>query len=258
MPPSLNSLIDFVVLWLFSFTDVFYPLSLGFVMDSHLFESRFTYWTICSIYFLVVGWLKTIHVLQSPILFWAAVLAGITQASAAPQCPHCFSTFASCTYITDSQCPLVDVVAANARVIAAGAGTLTIAKIIKPRFLRLFSRVAFETILTLVKRKEPGAAFEITATTSATAIMTAVQSGQTTLEMVIFKLLELREAATEADVKENLKSRLEMLKVVSDIKVKLPSGAFSGLFDTGVLTFMWAKVSEFVMSKGMQVKLQAE
>ena len=51
MPPSLNSLIDFVVLWLFSFTDVFYPLSLGFVMDSHLFESRFTYWTICSIYF---------------------------------------------------------------------------------------------------------------------------------------------------------------------------------------------------------------
>ena len=74
----------------------------------------------------------------------------------------------------------------------------------------------------------------------------------------MFKLLELAEEASDEGVIQKLKDRMEMLRTVSDIKSKLPSSAFGGLFDTGVLTFMWAKVSEFVMTKGMQVKLQSE
>ena len=191
------------------------------------------------------------------VFFWGLVLALFTLTEAAP-CPHCFGSLASCDFASSKTCPLISTVASNAAVITAGAGVLSIAALIKPRFLRIFSRVAFDTILTLAKRKEPGTAFEITADTSATAILTAIQGGQITLEMVLFKLLELAEAATEAPVIKKLKDRMDMLRTVSDIKAKLPSTAFSGLFDTGVLTFMWAKVSEFVMNKGMQVKLHSE
>ena len=233
--PSFLSVIHFVVLWLSRHLDLFKAPN---VVEMKFWANHFG---------SVIG-----------LGFWLLLFSGFTMAKAVSICPHCAGHFDSCTYDTDGKCPTVDVVVSNAAIVALGSGVLTLSKIIKPRFMRVFSRVAFETILTLVKRKEPGASFDITPTTPATTILTAVQSGQVTLEMVLFKLLELMEAATDAGVKDTLKRRMEMLKTVSDIKVKLPSGAFSGLFDTGVLTFMWAKVSEFVMSKGMQVKLQVE
>ena len=191
------------------------------------------------------------------LIFWGVTFFLFSVADAV-DCPHCFGHLGSCQFAAKKVCPLISTVASNVAVLTAGTGALSIAAVIKPRFLRIFSRVAFDTILTLAKRKEPGAAFTITATTSATAILTAIQSGQITLEMVLFKLLELAEEATEPGVIQKLKDRMDMLRTVSDIKSKLPSSAFSGLYDTGVLTFMWAKVSEFVMSKGMQVKLHSE
>ncbi len=140
------------------------------------------------------------------VFFWGLVLALFTLTEAAP-CPHCFGSLASCDFASSKTCPLISTVASNAAVITAGAGVLSIAALIKPRFLRIFSRVAFDTILTLAKRKEPGTAFEITADTSATALLTAIQGGKITLEMVLFKLLELAEAATEAPVIKKLKDR---------------------------------------------------
>ena len=47
--------------------------------------------------------------------------------------------------------------------------------------------------------------------------------------------------------------------MAADIHSKVSaSTSFNGLFDTGILTFMWAKVSEFVMKKDMQVKLHID
>ena len=173
-------------------------------------------------------------------------------------CPHCFGNFMSCTFDTDSKCPAIVDVTNNAAVIAAGSGILTLAKLIKPRFMRLFSRVHLDTILTLASRKEPGEAFDITEDTTGTQLLMAIQNGRTTMEMAIFKLCELMDTETNATKRAVLKNRMDCMKTASDIRAKLPSGAFTGLYDTGVLTFMWAKVSEFVMSKSMQVKLHVE
>ena len=99
---------------------------------------------------------------------------------AAVQCPHCFGNFKACTYETDSKCPTIEMVTANAAIVAAGAGALSLTGIIKPRFLRIFSRVAFDTVLALVKRGEPGTSFVIDENTKSTAILNAIHNGQKT------------------------------------------------------------------------------
>ena len=195
----------------------------------------------------------------SPMLVLFAVLwLGFLVNGVWAVCPHCSGNFPSCTYDNDSNCPSLGQVTANATVIAAGTGVLKLAGLIKPRFLRLFTRVSLDNILALVKRSEPGTAFTITDTTSATSILSAISNGLTTMEAVVFKLCELMEAASEAPAREKIKQRLDCIKMAADIRGKLPSGAFTGLFDTGILTYMWAKVSEFVMKKDMQVKLVAD
>jgi hypothetical protein len=140
---------------------------------------------------------------------------------------------------------------------AAGTGVITLVSIIKPRFLRLFSQVAFDSIISLVKRAEPGTPFTISKTTSATAILTAVSNSLITLDIAVFKLCELIEVESDEAVAAGLVRRLECLKTASDIKAKTTGpGNFSGLMDTGILTFMLAKVSGFVMNKEMEIKLQ--
>eukprot|EP00966_Prymnesium_polylepis_P182442 4226325-Prymnesium_polylepis.1 len=47
------------------------------------------------------------------------------------------------------QCPFIASVAANNAIVAGGMGALNIAGLLKPRFMRLFSKVAFETLLAL-------------------------------------------------------------------------------------------------------------
>jgi hypothetical protein len=199
-----------------------------------------------------------VHSLQSTFGRFGLLFLFISPVGAV--CPHCFGNFPSCTFDRDQKCPTIDVPTANAAIVAAGVGALTLSKIIKPKFMRIFSRVAFDTVLALVKRCEPGTAFEITASTKSTAILTAIENGQVSMEIALFKLCELMEAASDDAERANLKYRLDCLKTASDVRSKLPSasGAFKGLFDSGVLTFMWAKVSEFVMSKGMQVKLHID
>ena len=176
----------------------------------------------------------------------------------ASRCPHCGGNFQSCTWGTSKTCPTIDVVSANALVVAAGTGALTLLGLIKPRFLKIFSRVALESILALVKRSEPGTTFTIDKTTKPTAILTAIANGLTTLEIASFKLCEILEDLTDADERDNMKYKMECLKTSSDVRAKLPALGLSGLMDSGVLTFMWAKVSSFVLEKGMQVKLNME
>ena len=145
-------------------------------------------------------------------------------------------------------------------VVAAGAGVLTLAKIIKPRFLRALSTVSFDTILALVKRAEPGAAFDFDKNTPSTTLLTAVANGRVTLDVVVLKLCEFMELEADKEVKASIKTRLDCISTATAIRAKaspasFSAASFSGLFDTGILTFMLAKISAFVMEKGMQVKL---
>ena len=171
-------------------------------------------------------------------------------------CPHCGGSFSSCTYAHDQKCPTVTIPVANAAVIAAGTGVLAFGALIKPRFLRLMSNVSFDTILALVQRAEPGTAFVFDANTSAQALLAAIANGQTTWDVVLMKLCEFSEAAADDAALAKIKNRMDCIKAAADIKSKTSSaGSFSGLFDSGILTFLFAKVSTFVMNKGMQIKL---
>ena len=100
-----------------------------------------------------------------------AFLTGVNGAG----CPHCHGNFASCTFSSSGKCITVEAVAKNAGVLAgSAAGVLSLAGLIKPRFLRMMSNVAFETVVALVKRAEPGSAFEVIEPTGATEILNAL------------------------------------------------------------------------------------
>ena len=58
-------------------------------------------------------------------------------------CPHCYGNFASCSFDADGKCPTVTVVAENAGILAgSAAGFLTLATIVKAKFLRVFSKTS--------------------------------------------------------------------------------------------------------------------
>ena len=173
-------------------------------------------------------------------------------------CPHCSGNLASCTFDTNQKCPLLGAVTHNMTVVAAGVGVLSLANVIKPRFLRLFSRVSFETILALVARSAPGTPFEVTVDTKVPEIMQAIANSRVTMETVVLKLCNLVEEAADDGVRATVTRRLECIKTACDIQHKVGVELSSNLFDTGILTFMWAKVSEFVMAKDMQVKLTGD
>ena len=60
-------------------------------------------------------------------LNFSVLLLLLTLGGVQAVCPYCFGNFASCTY-DGKQCPAVEVPAANAVVVAAGVGVLTLAK----------------------------------------------------------------------------------------------------------------------------------
>ena len=172
-------------------------------------------------------------------------------------CPHCHGNFASCTFSSSGKCITVEAVAKNAGVLAgSAAGVLSLAGLIKPRFLRMMSNVAFETVVALVKRAEPGSAFEVKESTGATEILNALANGLITLDIVLMKLCGMIEDTTDEAVRAKLERRLQCIKTAADIKAKMSSSSqFTSLMDSGILTFMWAKVSAFVMNRDMQIKL---
>jgi hypothetical protein len=191
-------------------------------------------------------------------LFAVLWLSWAASVFATVSCPHCSGNFPSCKYATDGKCPTVDQVVSNVAVIAAGVGALSLTGLIRPRFLRMFSRVSFDTLLALVKRTEPGTSFTITASTTPQAIMTAVANGMTTMDQVLITLVQLIDEESDAGKAAKLSRRLDCLKLCADIKASSKGrGGTSGssLFDSGILTYIWAKVSNFVMEKGMQIKL---
>ena len=119
--PSFLSVIHFVVLWLSRHLDLLNVFNVAGVKS------------LAKAMGSIIG-----------LAFWPVLLSGFTLVEAVSTCPHCSGHFESCTYGTDGKCPTVDVVVANAAIVAVGSGVLSLSKIIKPRFMRVFSRVAFE------------------------------------------------------------------------------------------------------------------
>eukprot|EP00966_Prymnesium_polylepis_P078944 1829667-Prymnesium_polylepis.1 len=165
-------------------------------------------------------------------------------------CPHCHGHFSSCTFDeTDGSCPTIEVVSHNAAVLAAGAGSLSLADIIPCRYLKMFTRSALDTMLAIAKRPEPGTTFEITAETTGTAILNAINLDMVSVQCAVMKIAELIEVAEGEATQLRLRSRLECLKVVRNDKFALTT---SSVADVGMFAFVWGKVSEFVKKRVMQ------
>jgi hypothetical protein len=187
---------------------------------------------------------------------FGVLLLGFLSCALAVHCPHCGGRFPSCQYDSTNACPSVTQVTNNVAVVAAGVGALSLTHLIRPRYLRAFSRITMETILSLVKRAEPGTQFKLTESTSATDIMTAVTNGMVSLEVAMATLIQLLEAAASDEAAKKITRKIECLKLCVEMKVGAKSKVgLTSLYDTGVLTYIWAKVSVFVMQKGMQIKL---
>ena len=166
---------------------------------------------------------------------------------AATGCPHCFGNFASCTWASDSKCPTVTVVASNAAILTGAAtGILTLTKIVKTKFLRVFSKTSLSSLHTLFNRPEPGTPFVISASTKGSTTLSAVSFGQISTEAALFQLADLLEDASDADEKALIKGRIESLKVLKP-RVDAEGDDFVPV-SLGVFSFIWAKVSEHVMN----------
>lgn len=165
---------------------------------------------------------------------------------AATTCPHCFGNFASCDWASSSTCPTVTVVAANATVIAAGAGVLTLTSIVKAKFLRAFSKTSLSSLITLFSRPSPGTPFVIKESTKGSEILSAVSFGQVSVESALFQLADLLEEADDEDKRALIKGRIGTLKVLQPRVDQDVTG--SAPVSLGIFTFIWAKVSEYVMT----------
>lgn len=166
-------------------------------------------------------------------------------------CPHCSGNFASCTWDNNQRCPTVTVVAANAAIVAGGAGALVLAELIPKRFLRVFQRSALETIRSLVRRPQPGTQFELTATTSGPSILSAIQTGQIEVEAAIFRIAELLEEATD-ETRRSLVSRMETLRTFKGAQISVGKRT---AVDCGVYSYLWGKLTQLVIKGEMLTKV---
>ena len=171
-------------------------------------------------------------------------------------CPHCQGNFASCTWTpTSPTCPTVAGVAANTAVVVAGAGALSIASLVNTRFLKMFTRSGLEAILNLIKRPSPGVPFDIDETTSGKAILAAINVGQITMEAAVVAVADLIDDASDSETISKLRGRLDCLKVLKSTAAHADAINSGTPVDMGIFTFLWGRVSEFVMKRMMQVKL---
>jgi hypothetical protein len=167
---------------------------------------------------------------------------------AAVPCPHCHGNFGSCAWsAANPVCPAVAVVSTNAKVMAAGAGAIVVSTLIKPRFLRAFTKATLDSLVSLIKRPAPGTPFVIDAAMTGTALLSACRYGQTTVESALFGLSDLIDQETDADELAKLKQKVEMLKTLGSLKGLMSEA--NPIVDMGIYSYVWAKVSEFVVKR---------
>ena len=99
----------------------------------------------------------------------------------------------------------------------------------------MFTMTALDTMLAIAKRPEPGTTFEITAATTGTAILNAINLGQVSLQSAVMKLAEMIEDAADEGAQTRLRGRLECLKVMRSDKFALTT---SSVADVGMLSLI--------------------
>jgi hypothetical protein len=194
------------------------------------------------------------------LLLLSHLMGGV---DAAP-CRMCHGNFPSCRFAEDgTPCPTTGLVEANRAVMAAGTGTIRMVGLVKNRFLKMFSSTTFEALVNLVNRPEPGAPFVIDVNTKGTAILTAISNGQVTLEFANWRIQELiDEVDVGADnaqgILSKLRGKLDGLKVRANNDKAVACMPSASSVDMGIFSYLWGKVSEYVMTKNMHVKMMLD
>ena len=181
-------------------------------------------------------------------------------------CPYCFGNIASCRFDTDAgKCPANDLPTQNAGVVGGlaalvAAGTaLTLTDIVRPRFLRMFTKAHLSALLQLVKRPAAGTIFEVKEGSKLTDVLQAISVGQLTLEHAMICYAGFIDDCDPVDDKDKLQRLRETYKLLSstkDMKGFASSGTASA--EIGVWTWLYGKVTNFVAERGMQTSVSLD
>jgi hypothetical protein len=183
-----------------------------------------------------------LQLLLQPSSFSFMLLGGLPMAGAV--CPNCHGSFASCTFDTTRACAGVTAVATNAAAVAAGTGMLSLRGLIKPRFMQILSQVSTEAILALCKRPEPGTPFTFGAGVTGMKVLGAINMGQITYDFAAASIMNLID---EVDVsKDTATAQIAKYRGILESLKGKATGTTAALIDTGVMSYLWAKISEFV------------
>ena len=197
------------------------------------------------------------HVSKSGVAVLGLSMLGYCEAV----CPTCFGSLPSCAFATCGKCAIEVQVAANTAIIVSGAAAgLSLATILKPRWMRIFHLSSINAICSLAQRKPPGTVFSHTDATSLTDVASAVANGQYSLDLAVLKYAELLDKCdltttagkTAAD---RLERDLKNLSVMAKTGAMAVAAAHSTRDQGGVYSFLWARISEYVPKRGVDDKV---
>ena len=180
-------------------------------------------------------------------------------------CPHCSNHCTDCTFEQNGKCPALGEVALNVAIIgglSAGAGkALQIKMSILPRFMRAIGGAAMHFIQLLATQKTPrGTPFVHDMDTPGHAILSAIGAGAYSISEALLRISELQDGIDDnTEMGERQLKKLDRLVKMLEAAVK--AGSVIGgnaAAQSGVFTFLFAKISEFVHGKEMQVKVKLE
>ena len=201
------------------------------------------------------------------LFFLGSILLGdlVYVMAAGSSCPTCFGNLAGCSFSTDGGCPASKALSENVATVAAAAAATAVAAgtvfklqdLISLRFLRMFTASSLSMVLRLISKPAAGTTFVLDSTTKLSAAFAAVRNGQATLEQVLVGYAELADDAAEEPQKVILRERYKMVCEARDMGM-LASKGESALGDVGHWTFLWAKVSSFVIGRGMETSVTME
>ena len=204
----------------------------------------------------VTGYIYSRFVTQ--YVFLVAVCTLVSNVGAV--CPGCFGNIASCSYDSNGKCPSIDTPSGNALLVAGAASAtataLTLTGVISARFLRMFTRAHLQLVLQLVKRPSPGSIFEIKKDTKLADILSAVGNGMITMEQAAITFAGFIDDESDDDARAALTTKFKLITSTKDLKSFTGSNAV--VSDTGVYSWLWRKITNFVAERGMQVKVEVQ
>ena len=184
-------------------------------------------------------------------------------------CGICKGALPSCDHGNTGTCILTTSTAANVIGIASGvAASVSVARMMGDRFARLLPPGAISILVSLANRGAPGSSFVVSETTPISEVMAALDRNSADYDAVTRTMAgfvhTIRQVAIVAGrvltdlEKDKIQCHVDNMKILKDTRRVETSGSQS-LSSNGVvlghLSYLWARVVDFVLHEGMDDKL---